>query len=162
MNWGASGIETAIWILALAVWSVMIGVNVWSHKKTKSDIRWFGVNQTFYRIFTNNIWVRESDTSAVRTRDPAATARLVRLILKKRRLLKDILFLSGLFLMAMAFGRPQWGSHQEPVFQRGIDIVLLLDTSESMKAEDMAPNRLAKAQSIIDSLLDRLPGSRVD
>ena len=47
--------------------------------------------------------------------------------------------------LILALARPQWGFDWEEVKQRGLDIVVAIDTSKSMLAEDIAPNRLARA-----------------
>ena len=57
----------------------------------------------------------------------------------------------GLLVLAvisllLALARPQWGFDWEPTKQRGLDIIVAIDTSKSMLAEDIAPNRLARAK----------------
>jgi Ca-activated chloride channel family protein len=57
----------------------------------------------------------------------------------------------GALVVAVAFAlialaRPQWGYEVEQVKQRGIDIVVAVDTSKSMLAADIAPNRLTRAK----------------
>ena len=49
-------------------------------------------------------------------------------------------------LLIVALARPQWGFDLEEVRQKGLDIVVAIDTSRSMLAEDVAPNRLARAK----------------
>jgi Ca-activated chloride channel family protein len=49
-------------------------------------------------------------------------------------------------LLVIAFARPQWGFDWEEVHQRGLDIIVAIDTSRSMLAEDVAPNRLTRAK----------------
>ncbi len=49
-------------------------------------------------------------------------------------------------LLLAALARPLWGEVAEEVRQRGLDIVIAIDTSRSMLAEDLAPNRLARAK----------------
>lgn len=61
----------------------------------------------------------------------------------------------------LAAARPQWGARLETVQRRGVDIVAALDTSYSMKVEDVAPNRLEKAKHEIRTLLDNLKGDRI-
>jgi len=56
-----------------------------------------------------------------------------------------LLCLAVVFLIA-ALARPQWGFRWEEVKMRGLDIVVAIDTSRSMLAEDIAPNRLARAK----------------
>lgn len=48
--------------------------------------------------------------------------------------------------LILALGRPQWGFSWDEVKQRGVDIVVAIDTSKSMLADDIAPNRLARAK----------------
>ncbi len=45
----------------------------------------------------------------------------------------------------VAAARPQWGTRLEPIARRGVDVVIVLDTSLSMAAEDVTPSRLASA-----------------
>src|SRR5262245_56117109 len=49
-------------------------------------------------------------------------------------------------LLLLTLARPLWGQIAEEVKQRGLDIVVAIDTSRSMLAEDLAPNRLARAK----------------
>ena len=71
--------------------------------------------------------------------------------------------LAGLVLAAvcliLALARPQWGFDWEEAKQRGLDIVIAIDTSKSMLAEDIAPNRLARAKL---SALDLMQQARSD
>ncbi len=80
---------------------------------------------------------------------------------RHRRIVKRLLLGVGLGAAIVAAARPQWGVHIEPVESRGVDVVLLLDHSLSMAAEDIAPSRLAYARHAVDSLLRRIPGDRV-
>ncbi|MGH9380026.1 MAG: VWA domain-containing protein [Thermoanaerobaculia bacterium] len=70
-----------------------------------------------------------------------------------------------LALAALAAGlglaRPRWGQHEETVTRRGLDIVVVLDTSLSMVAQDVRPNRLFVATSVARRLAAALPGSRL-
>lgn len=57
---------------------------------------------------------------------------------------------------------PRWGEVEQTVVRRGIDVIVLLDTSRSMLARDIQPNRLERAKlSIRDDLLPALSGDRV-
>ncbi len=72
------------------------------------------------------------------------------------------LLLTGFFAFALvALARPQWGMRAETVSRQGVDVVAALDTSYSMDAEDVAPNRLAKAKSEIRGLIGRVRGDRI-
>ncbi len=66
----------------------------------------------------------------------------------------------GLFFLALASARPQWGEREEMIESRGMDILFLLDLSNSMLAEDTPPSRLGRARTFIRSLLDQLGDDR--
>lgn len=71
-----------------------------------------------------------------------------------------LMILSYTFLV-LALARPQIGTKLELLRRRGLDIMIALDISASMLAEDIKPNRLLKAKHAISSLIDRLGGDRV-
>ena len=68
--------------------------------------------------------------------------------------------LSYTFLV-LALSRPQIGTTLEIMKRSGLDIMVGLDISASMLAEDIKPNRLLKAKHAISSFIDRLEGDRV-
>lgn len=70
------------------------------------------------------------------------------------------LFLAFYTLAILALARPQWGARLETVHRRGVDVLAALDTSYSMNAEDIVPNRLAVARNAVRGLLSRLRGDR--
>ncbi len=63
--------------------------------------------------------------------------------------------------LVVALARPQWSTKTEPVTRSGVDLMIALDVSNSMLAEDEKPSRLAKARQFISSLIDELKGDRV-
>ncbi|HMB00258.1 MAG TPA: VWA domain-containing protein [Spirochaetota bacterium] len=74
---------------------------------------------------------------------------------------KKIFFYIALILFILALMQPKWGKNIIKVEQKGIDIMFLIDVSNSMTAEDIKPNRLAKARMQIASFLEKLKGDRV-
>jgi len=74
---------------------------------------------------------------------------------------RRFLWFSGLFWLLLALARPQWGASEVAVTQRGSDIVVALDISNSMLAEDVPPNRLERAKAELGAFLERLRDSRV-
>jgi Ca-activated chloride channel family protein len=64
-------------------------------------------------------------------------------------------------LALAALARPQWGEIAEPRMQRSREVMLALDLSRSMLADDVSPTRLDRAKLLIDALLDQLKGERV-
>jgi len=71
------------------------------------------------------------------------------------------LSLLGLALLAVALSRPQCGTRSEIARRYGVDLVVVLDASRSMLAEDVRPDRLARAKLELGALLDGLAGDRV-
>ncbi len=71
------------------------------------------------------------------------------------------LLLAGVFWLLLALARPQWGASEVTVTQRGSDIVVALDISNSMLAQDVLPDRLSRAKGELDAFFDRLTDSRV-
>jgi len=73
----------------------------------------------------------------------------------------SLLWLVGLATWVVGLARPQWGYTWTEVREEGLDLAILLDTSRSMLAQDMPPNRLAQARFAVRDLLPRLRGDRV-
>ncbi len=67
----------------------------------------------------------------------------------------------GLALGIIALARPQWGVVEEQVFDQSREVLIAVDLSRSMMAEDVKPSRLERSKLLITSLLDRLKGERV-
>ncbi|OQZ01444.1 MAG: hypothetical protein B6D35_03100 [Candidatus Brocadia sp. UTAMX2] len=80
---------------------------------------------------------------------------------KRKRWLKAVLMIVGILFLIFALVEPKWGYHWEDVEKRGIDIVIALDTSRSMLADDVKPNRLEVAKREIEDLLHVLEGDRI-
>jgi len=78
-----------------------------------------------------------------------------------KQTLKATLLVLSLFFMILALCEPKWGFHIEEIKRRGVDLVIALDVSKSMLAEDLKPSRLDRAKLEIGTLLDSLRGDRV-
>ncbi len=59
-------------------------------------------------------------------------------------------------MMIIGLANPQIGSKLEKVERKGIDLVIAIDVSESMLAQDIKPNRLQRARQAISRLVDEL------
>lgn len=78
------------------------------------------------------------------------------------KLRKQLIFFSlALVCFIIALANPQGGQEQEKVRRRGIDILIALDISNSMMAEDVKPRRLDRAKQLIQRLSDKLKGDRI-
>jgi Ca-activated chloride channel family protein len=78
-----------------------------------------------------------------------------------RRLWQLVLLVTGLVFGLIAAARPQWGLREETVYQRGRDLLILLDVSRSMLATDVHPSRLGRAKVDLFDLIKQLRGDRV-
>ncbi len=74
---------------------------------------------------------------------------------------KLVLRLLSLLFLVLAFGRPQWGTTEQIVEQQGRDVLIALDISRSMLAQDVQPSRLEAAKKKIAQLIERLTAERV-
>ena len=87
--------------------------------------------------------------------------RLVPLYSQGKYTLKFVLLMVALALLIVCLANPQMGSKVEKVQRRGVDLMICLDISESMNAEDIQPSRLGRAKQAINRLLDRLHNDRI-
>jgi Ca-activated chloride channel homolog len=76
------------------------------------------------------------------------------------RLTRRFLLLFALACFIFALARPQWGFSELSVTHRGRDILLAVDTSKSMLANDVVPNRLTRAKLTAEDLIHAMPGDR--
>ncbi len=74
---------------------------------------------------------------------------------------KTILVLLAVFLIIFSLMRPQWGFEWKEVTRSGLDIIIALDTSKSMLAEDVKPNRLERSKLAVKDLIKKLQGDRL-
>jgi Ca-activated chloride channel family protein len=79
----------------------------------------------------------------------------------RRRLLRDALLSAAVLLCVVALAGPQVGTWMRTVQERGVDVMVVLDTSRSMLAADVTPSRLERAKREVRGLLDRMRGDRV-
>ena len=70
------------------------------------------------------------------------------------------LIVSGLVLSLFAASRPQWGKTTEKTVERSRNVVVAIDVSRSMLAQDVRPNRLERAKADVADLIDSLEGDR--
>lgn len=75
--------------------------------------------------------------------------------------LNFVLLIVSLIALVFGLANPQFGSKLEEVKREGIDLMIAIDLSNSMLAEDLQPNRLKRAKQSISKLIDRLEGDRI-
>jgi Ca-activated chloride channel family protein len=74
---------------------------------------------------------------------------------------RAVLLFLGFALLILSAARPQEAGQARPAKARGVDVVLALDISRSMLAQDVRPSRLERAKAELGAMLDRLRGHRV-
>jgi Ca-activated chloride channel family protein len=80
---------------------------------------------------------------------------------RKRQVWKAAVLVMAVLFLVIALARPQFGTKMKTVKREGQDIVVALDVSLSMMAEDIKPNRLEKARHEISTMIDKFQGDRV-
>jgi Ca-activated chloride channel homolog len=124
-----------VWFFALAIVPIVAALYVWSQ--------------------------RRSDALLSKVVAPRLRSQLAGTVSKGRRTLKSAVILVVFGLIAVALARPQMGFVQREVKQRGRDVIIVIDTSRSMLATDVAPSRLSRAKLVAQDLLRLVRGDRV-
>ncbi len=108
------------------------------------------------------IWLERRGGAAFdRFVGPALQKRMVSTTASWQRVLRLALLAVAAFLLVIGLMRPQWGFEFISAPRVGAEIMIALDVSKSMLAEDVAPNRLERAKAEIRDLLPYLDGDQV-
>lgn len=103
-------------------------------------------------------WKRKS---LARYGDTPLIARLTPWTSKSRPIIKFLFLMLAWFFLIVGLANPQMGSRLEKMDRKGIDIMIALDVSNSMLAQDIKPNRLERAKRAIYKLIDKLSNDRI-
>ena len=133
-------LETIHWDFPQAFWALLVlplwlGLEFWRHRSGR-----------FPRLLYSTLGI-------VRTAEPGLRARL--------RHLPAALTALGFAAGVLALARPQLENVTVERSADGIDIVMILDTSTSMRAEDLKPNRLEAARAVAMDFVDGRISDRV-
>ena len=93
--------------------------------------------------------------------DPELMAQLMPDASKSRPIVKFTLLMVALVLLIVAAARPQYGQQEKTVKRQGIEVMVALDISNSMLAEDVAPNRLDLAKQMLSKMIDNMTDDKV-
>ena len=80
---------------------------------------------------------------------------------KSRPVIKLVILLLALVFFILGIARPQFGSKLQETKRKGVEIIIALDVSNSMLAEDIQPSRLERSKQAISSLVDRLRNDKI-
>ena len=93
--------------------------------------------------------------------DPELMAQLMPDASKSRPVWKFSLMIVAAVLLIIAAARPQFGQQEKTVKRQGIEVMVALDISNSMLAEDVAPNRLDRAKQMLSKMIDNMVDDKV-
>jgi Ca-activated chloride channel family protein len=127
--------ENSEWLLLLIVVPIIIALFILAVRWRKKAIDKFGESHMVFKLM------------------PMASFRKLRL--------KFFLFCLSIIFIIIGLANPQIGSKMEEVKREGVDLMIAIDLSNSMLAEDLQPNRLMRAKQSISRLIDRLDGDRI-
>jgi len=105
------------------------------------------------RIMKRKSWKKLGDSNLV--------TRLAPSVSRGKPVVKMILFCLAYALLVLALANPQIGTKLEEVKREGVDVIIALDVSNSMKAQDIRPDRLERAKQAISRFIDKLENDRI-
>ena len=79
----------------------------------------------------------------------------------RKQWIKFSILMLAVFVLILGTSNPQIGTKMEKVERKGVDVMILLDVSRSMKCEDVKPNRLERAKQYVSRLIDKMMNDRI-
>ncbi|MBW6533592.1 MAG: VWA domain-containing protein [Mariniphaga sp.] len=108
------------------------------------------------------IWARFARKRALKRFGTLQTiTELMPFVSKNRPVFKFLLLMLALAFFIVGAARPQFGSKLKKVQREGIELIIALDVSNSMMAEDIQPNRLERAKRAISRMIDRMKDDKI-
>lgn len=127
--------ENPIYLYAFAIIPICIAIYIWYVYSSKKKLKKLG--------------------------ELALINQLVPEVSKVKKTAKFILFLFGFSFLILGICNLQTGSKMQDVKREGADIMVCLDVSNSMLAQDLSPNRLERAKIAIENMINKLQGDRL-
>lgn len=110
------------------------------------------------------LWIlneRRKKKALLRFGNPELVKKLMPEYSRIRPNLKLFFSITALALIIIVLARPQFGSKLEEVKKQGVEVIIALDVSNSMLAEDIQPNRLERAKQALTRLIDNLENDKI-
>ncbi|MDH5459196.1 MAG: VWA domain-containing protein, partial [Nitrospinota bacterium] len=124
-----------LYLYLLILIPLLIGFMIWAERKRKALSAQFAEASLLSRLVSPGV------------------------VEQRRRKFRFLIW--GLAFLMIALAQPRWGFQWEDLKQRGVDIIVALDVSNSMRATDIKPSRLERAKHKVADLLRMLKGDRV-
>jgi Ca-activated chloride channel family protein len=113
-------------------------------------------------MFLFVMWAaRRREAALARLGNPSLVGRLSSSVNWRGRRWRTVLWFVALTGLLISLARPQWGTETQIVEQQGIEVMVALDVSKSMLAQDVKPDRLSRAKLEIADLMTRLGGDEI-
>jgi Ca-activated chloride channel family protein len=113
-------------------------------------------------MFLFVMWAnRRRQAALARLGNPSLVARLSGSVNWRGRRWRTVLWFVALAGLLISLARPQWGTETRVVEQQGLEVMVALDVSKSMLAQDIKPDRLSRAKLEIADLMTRLGGDEI-
>ena len=122
-----------LWLL-LAI-PVLVALHIWITRRKRQQLQLFGDPELMVELMPNASRIRPH--------------------------VKFALMLTALSLLIIGIARPQYGTKEQTVKRQGIEVMIALDISNSMLAEDVAPNRLERAKQMLSKLVDQMVDDKI-
>ena len=155
----ASILEVIFWVMFGTVYLVVMD-SVPGLRIGKPELWWlFLLGPLMFLIFWVSIWTKNRRLD--RFGESSLLNHLVTELSGVNTAIKYLLWRLSAAFLVLALINPQLGSKMAETKVKGIDIIVALDVSNSMMAEDLSPNRLVSANRAISKMLEKLRGDRV-
>jgi Ca-activated chloride channel family protein len=155
----ASILEVVFWLLFGVVYLVVMDA-VPGLQIGRPELWWmFLLGPLMFLFFWISIWSKNRRLD--RFGESSLLSNLVTELSSVNTAIKYILWRLAAAFLVLALINPQLGSKMAEAKVKGIDIIVALDVSNSMMAEDLSPNRLVSAKRAISKMLEKLQGDRV-
>ena len=123
------------YLYLLILLPILIGVFIYTAIQKKRNITKFGNPELLAELMPNVSFIRPQ--------------------------VKFYLQLFAVFLLIVVLAQPQFGTKQEKEKRKGIEVMIALDVSNSMMAQDVQPSRLEKAKQVLSKLVDGMTNDKI-
>ena len=127
--------EHTEFLFLLLIVPLLIGIHIYARMRRKRNLKQFG--------------------------NPALLAELMPNVSNIRPQIKFYLQIAAIIFIIIVLARPQFGAKAEKEKRKGIEVMIALDVSNSMMAQDVTPNRLENAKRVLSRLIDDMNNDKV-